>query len=113
MSLQTDIEDAAISRSGEDMVIMGASFGGYSALWNMTSTPNFFKCAVVLCPLTVVGAANTQGKMFGGSPLITKYWNQVFGKDLSENLEVARASPLYQIHNISNEASIQIFHGEW
>lgn len=113
-SLQTDIEDAAISLSGEDMAIMGASFGGYSALWNMTSTPNLYKCAVVICPLTVVGAANTQGsKMFGGSPLIAKYWYQVFGNDVSGNKEVARqASPLYQMHKISDGASIQLFHGE-
>jgi dipeptidyl aminopeptidase/acylaminoacyl peptidase len=95
-------------------VIFGASFGGYSALWGITEATELYKCAIVICPLTVVGAANEEGnKMFGGSPLIAKYWQQVFGIDVSNTREVAKkASPLYQMNKLASGVSIQLFHGE-
>ncbi|KAL3773892.1 hypothetical protein ACHAWO_007212 [Cyclotella atomus] len=114
-SVQTDISDASVAfSSGQDMVIFGASFGGYSALWGITEASELYKCAMVKCPLTVVGAANEEGrKMFGGGPLIAKYWQQVFGFDVSNTREVAKkTSPLHQMNKLASGASIQLFHGE-
>lgn len=79
----------------------------------MTSQSKLYKFAVVICPLTVVGAANDQSnKMFGGSPLIAKYWQQVFDEDVSKRKEVViKASPLNQMDKFASEASIQLFYG--
>jgi len=52
----------------DKLAILGGSFGGYSALWGMTSSnPGFYKCAVAICPISSVGAADEQSKKaFGG-----------------------------------------------
>mmetsp|Transcript_3170 Transcript_3170/g.5779 ORF Transcript_3170/g.5779 Transcript_3170/m.5779 type:complete len:978 (-) Transcript_3170:1051-3984(-) len=135
-SVQTDIADAAKyatsnsdTESADDnadipplpwgdsdqLAILGGSFGGYSALWGITSTnPGLYKCAVAICPISSVGAANDQSKKaFGGSPLIAKYWQRVFGKDVSKKKRVAmKASPMYQIDKVGKGSTIALYHGE-
>jgi len=134
-SLQNDIEDAvkyATSNSNTEsndadddsparpwgdpnqVAILGGSFGGYSALWQITSNPSLYRCAVAICPISSVGAADRLSKnAFRGSPLIAKYWQRVFGKDVSKKKMVAmRASPLYHLDGVGDGASIALYHGE-
>jgi dipeptidyl aminopeptidase/acylaminoacyl peptidase len=78
----------------------------------MTFQPGVYKCAVAICPISVVGAANKVGG-FGGSPLIANYWSQVFGENVSTNKDATmKASPLIHVSEISDGASIMICHGE-
>jgi dipeptidyl aminopeptidase/acylaminoacyl peptidase len=90
------------------------NYQGYSALWQMTSNPGLFKCAVVICPISSVGAADEDSRnAFGGSPLIAKYWHGVFGKDVSTMRDVAiEASPMYHIHRVARGSKIALYHGE-
>lgn len=127
-SLQNDIVDAATyaTKSAnrkdqqlpwgdpERLAILGSSFGGYSALCGMTFYPGLYKCAVAICPIASVGAANDQSKKsFGGSPLIAKYWRRVFGEEVTNNKKVAmNASPLYHLDKVCDGASIALYHGE-
>lgn len=80
----------------------------------MTSNPGLFKCAVATCPISAVGAADGQSrKAFGGSPLIAKYWNRVFGINVSKNVLAAKkASPMYHIDKVASGSSIALYHGE-
>ena len=80
----------------------------------MTANPEMFKCAVAICPLSSVGAADKLSKKaFGGSPLIAKYWRRVFGRDVSRRKAVAKkASPMYHIDKVAKGASIALYHGE-
>lgn len=86
----------------DQLAVLGGSFGGYSALWGMSSNPGFYKCAVAICPISSVGAADEQSKKaFRGSPLIAKYWNRVFGVDVSKRRAAAmEVSPMYKIDQI-------------
>ena len=134
-SLQNDIVDAvkyATSSSGLEsnddgrdiprrpwgdpgkLAILGGSFGGYSALWQITLNPGLYQCAVAICPISSVGAADgLSKKAFRGSPLIAKYWDRVFGKDVSKKKSVAMgASPLYHLGKVTQGASIALYHGE-
>eukprot|EP00580_Thalassiosira_gravida_P014092 CAMPEP_0201682746 /NCGR_PEP_ID=MMETSP0494-20130426/51775_1 /ASSEMBLY_ACC=CAM_ASM_000839 /TAXON_ID=420259 /ORGANISM="Thalassiosira gravida, Strain GMp14c1" /LENGTH=576 /DNA_ID=CAMNT_0048166509 /DNA_START=46 /DNA_END=1776 /DNA_ORIENTATION=- len=98
----------------DQLAILGGSFGGYSALWGITSSDSgLYKCAVAICPISSVGAADEQAKKaFGGSPIIAKYWHRVFGKDVSKKRTIAmKASPMYHIGKVTN-ASIGLYHGE-
>lgn len=96
------------------VAILGGSFGGYSALWQITSNPTLYRCAVAICPISSVGAADGLSKnAFRGSPLIAKYWHRVFGEDVSKKKMVAkRASPLYHLDEVGDGASIALYHGE-
>mmetsp|Transcript_5733 Transcript_5733/g.12178 ORF Transcript_5733/g.12178 Transcript_5733/m.12178 type:complete len:827 (+) Transcript_5733:138-2618(+) len=117
--LQQDITDVATYVINEGLcaknrlAIIGGSFGGYSALHGLTFQPDLYKCCVAICPLTAVGAADEQSKKsFSGSPLIKKYWQRVFGENVSYNKKFAMdASPLYNTDNIRNMASVAIYHG--
>ena len=87
---------------------------GYSALWQMTSNPGLFKCAVAICPISSVGAADEQSRnAFGGSPLVAKYWHGIFCKDVSTTKNVAiEASLMYHVHRVAKGSSIALYHGE-
>ena len=134
-SLQHDISDAveyATSDQGGDrkyfdvempplpwgdpsqLAILGGSFGGYSALWQMTSNPDIYKCAVAISAISSVGAADKKSQeSFGGSPLIQKYWRRVFGERISKlKIDAMKASPMYNLGKVSKEASIALYHGE-
>lgn len=96
------------------LAIMGSSFGGYSALWGMTSYPGLYRCAVAICPMISVGAADKESKRaYRGSPVIAKYWQRVFGKNISMKRATARrASPVYQIRKVQGGSAIALYHGE-
>ena len=119
-TLQQDITDVANYAINEGLcakdrlAILGGSFGGYSALHGLTFQPDLYKCCVAICPLTAVGAADELSKKaFSGSPLVKKYWEMVYGKDVSKQKKSAMdASPLYNTHNIHTMASVALYHGE-
>jgi len=107
-TLQQDITDVANYAISEGLcakgrlAIIGGSFGGYSALHGLTFRPDLYKCCVAICPITAVGAADELSKKsFSGSPLVKKYWENVYGKDVSKQKKSAMdASPLYNTSNI-------------
>ena len=116
-SLQQDITDVAKYAITEglcaknQLAIIGGSFGGYSALWGVTFQPDLYKCCVAICPLTAVGAAAPSA--FSGSPLVKKYHEMVYGKEISKIKSSAMlASPLYHTDKISATTSVAVFHGE-
>jgi dipeptidyl aminopeptidase/acylaminoacyl peptidase len=80
----------------------------------MTSNPGLFRCAVAICPISSVGAADEDSRnSFGGSPLIAKYWQGVFGKDVSTMRDAAiEASPMYHIHRVASGSKIALYHGD-
>lgn len=88
--VQEDIQDAVTYAVKNKwclpgrIAIMGGSFGGYCALAAMTfmnignnnrSFPHY-KCAVAICPPSIMGAANPH-KAFYGNPVVARYWKQV------------------------------------
>jgi dipeptidyl aminopeptidase/acylaminoacyl peptidase len=119
--LQEDIQDAAhfaIQQKwcpANTIAIMGGSFGGYCSLAAMTFltqsdlNPNY-QCAVAICPPSIFGAANPH-KAFYGNPLIARYWKQVFGPAISNDVKASQAvSPLF--HMEKAQTPILVLHGE-
>ena len=122
--VQDDVQDAAshaIAKGWcfpDKIAIMGGSFGGYSTLAAMThrqqqekdqQEPDY-KCAVALCPPSIVGAANPH-KAFYGNPLVAKYWRIVYGEDISTKVEASQAvSPLFHVDKIRRP--LLLLHGE-
>ena len=122
--VQDDVQDAAshaIAKGWcfpDKIAIMGGSFGGYSTLAAMThrqqqekdqQEPDY-KCAIALCPPSIVGAANLH-KAFYGNPLVAKYWRIVYGEDISTKVEASQAvSPLFHVDKIRRP--LLLLHGE-
>jgi pimeloyl-ACP methyl ester carboxylesterase len=118
--VQDDIEDAALHAvkkgwcTSESLAIMGGSFGGYCALSALTyrapSKAFQYQCAVAICPCSIMGAANPH-KGFYGNPLIARYWRQVYGADIADNMEASKqVSPVFHVDKLS--CPLLLLHGE-
>ncbi len=70
-----------------------------------------YAAVVGIVPLGSVGAANVGNTSFRGDPLVQQYWKQIFGNDVTNNIESAmQLSPLYQLQHL--KASILLIHAE-
>ncbi|CAB9505064.1 peptidase family member 6 [Seminavis robusta] len=124
--VQDDIQDAAryAVEQGwclpDRLAIMGGSFGGYCALAAITYRTTIdnnsddksvsYQCAVSICPPSINGAANPH-KAFYGNPLIARYWRQVFGNEISDNVEAAkRVSPYFHMDKV--KCPLLLLHGQ-
>lgn len=132
-TMHNDVEDARqwAIRSGiadeDKVVIMGASWGGYLSLGAATgiaendvksdsdtqSNKKIYAGVVGIVPLVCVGAANTS-KSFRGDPLIKRYFQQIYGPKLSNNIKTAKnMSPLYRMQQFKSRArKLLLIHGE-
>ena len=94
--------------------ILGGSFGGYCSLFGVTlldtAQPRFqYCCGVAFAALYSVGAASEVA--FRGDPLVKSYWRQLYGKQISDELDAAKAvSPFYHVNKV--KVPLMICHGE-
>jgi len=132
MGMHEDVEDArswAVSSGLADprrIAIVGASWGGYLALGAATKVAasadvpasgraedtRRYAAVVAIVPLVAVGACNTS-PAFRSDPLVTQYWNQLYGPRVARNKAAAAAlSPLYRIDHLDPDVQLLLVHGE-
>ena len=134
LGMHKDVEDArkwAIQSGLADpdrIAIIGASWGGYLALGGATRVAedlaadaaagasarmnSRYAAVVAIVPLVAVGAVNTSAA-FRSDPLVTQYWNQLYGPRVSKDKDAAAAlSPLYRLDRLDADVKLLLVHGE-
>lgn len=111
LKMQEDLEDgvAALVTAGiaepSKVCIAGASYGGYAALMGVIKTPDLYRCAVALAPVTDLVKLLSEGRSFkfrDGS-------NESLG-DMKEDAERLKAtSPINHIDRI--KVPVLLLHG--
>lgn len=103
--MQDDIDDAVKWAAAQGIAdskrvcIMGASFGGYAALWASVRNPDIYRCAISFAGISDVGAMLRYDQ---GSFAATKYfrsWRSRVQGDAKFDLK--QISPLYSADKMS------------
>lgn len=96
------------------IAILGQSFGGYCSLFGCTllghtSARFSYCCGVAVAALYKVGAI--QSEAFRGDLLVKDYWRNVYGTEISDNIEKAKSvSPFYHVDKV--QVPMLICHGD-
>ena len=104
----------ALVRSGyadaDNICIVGVSYGGYLALAAITFTPEIYKCAVAIAPLTDAPEfLRYQQQTYGVNSQSVAYWQKAMtGSDGQTSLE--SISPALHVKNVT--APILLIHGK-
>ena len=115
---QTDVIDALANMVDEGIVdggracIVGASYGGYSALAAGAFQPGTFACVAAYAPVANLGLFLGDSEIaYGGNSFVAAYWRQVFGGEISAS-ERQRLNDLSPFYNAANfEAPVLLMHG--
>ncbi len=114
--MQDDVSDgvSAMVKAGyanpEKVCIMGASYGGYSALAGGAFTPDLYKCVV-----SVAGVADLplmlrqEARDYGKNHWVVSYWNKIIGNSKSEREKLKHISPVNSAANF--KAPLLMLHG--
>lgn len=111
---QHDVEDAAgwaVSMGIADasrLAILGASFGGYAALFHLTLGSLELCAGVAICAVSAVGKAGSMG--FRGDPLVAQYWKDVYGAAAHDVAAARAASPVFHLDRL--RAPVLVLHGD-
>jgi dipeptidyl aminopeptidase/acylaminoacyl peptidase len=116
--MQHDISDgvAAVIDAGladpERVCIVGASYGGYAALAGAIFTPELYRCAAAIAPVSdLVDMIGFERDRRGGFSAAVSYWRQAMGGGDPESLKdrLQAASPI--AHADQARAPILLIHG--
>lgn len=109
-----DLEDGVDWLAGQGTIdphrvcVMGASYGGYAALWAPIRHPDRYRCAISLAGVTDVRAILRYDNRFVIAPRYTREWRRrVQGE---EGTDLAAISPLQQAARLRTPALIA--HGD-
>jgi dipeptidyl aminopeptidase/acylaminoacyl peptidase len=98
--MQDDVDDGVdwLVRSGKvdpkRVCIMGASYGGYAALWGAIRNPDKYRCAISFAGVTDIGGILRYDRRSFSAPRYFKRWQtKVAGED---NINLDTVSPLAQ-----------------
>lgn len=100
-AMQTDIEDALLFLEAEGYVeldrscIIGASYGGYTALVAATLTPELYQCIIASSgPSDLLNFLKTERKEEGRNSEAYKYWIEHIGDPRRDKDELEAVSPI-------------------
>lgn len=113
--MQDDVTDGvkAMVKTGyadpARVCIVGASYGGYSALAGGAFTPDTYKCVVSIAGVSDISLMlTTERKDYGRNHWVVNYWNNVTGKKKNNNLQ--EISPVH--HATQFQAPLLLLHGK-
>lgn len=116
--MQHDVNDGALAliQAGiadpERICIIGASYGGYAALAGATFTPNLYRCAAAIAPVTdLPGMIRYDTDRHGSQHSSVAYWDEAMnGIDEARRISRLRAvSPVHHADQI--RIPILLIHG--
>jgi dipeptidyl aminopeptidase/acylaminoacyl peptidase len=115
--MQDDVTDAAqhLIKEGiadpKRICIVGASYGGYSALAGAAYTPDLYKCAVGLGGVyDLARMLRWEEERYGRDNATSSYWSQSIGNLREESDKVAARSPINAVDKI--RADVLLMHGQ-
>ena len=115
--MQDDVSDgvAAMVKAGyadpDRVCIVGASYGGYSALAGGAFTPDLYRCVVSVAgvsdlPLMLKNEKYTSGR----NSWVFNYWNTIIGDSKSEKNKLKTISPINSVDKF--QAPLLLLHGK-
>jgi TonB family protein len=114
MAMQDDLDDGVAWLAGQGMIdpkrvcLMGASYGGYAALWGAIRNPDLYRCAISFAGVTDVRAMLKYDTKFLIAPRYSKQWRQRIRGE--ESRDLAAISPLQQAARL--RIPVLVAHGE-
>ncbi len=112
--MQDDLDDGVDWLSAKGMIdpkrvcIMGASYGGYAALWGAIRNPERYRCAISLAGVTDLPSMLSYDRRSFSAPRYFKEWqSKVKGKG---DRDLSAVSPLAQAARLTRP--VLIAHGE-
>lgn len=115
--MQDDITDGvqALVEQGladrERVCIVGASYGGYSALAGGAYTPDLYKCVVAIAPVTDLRRMLSDERWdLGKNHWVLDYWHEVIGDPQAEREKLDAISPANAAENFA--APVLLIHGK-
>ncbi len=115
--MQHDVSDGVLAMikagyADKDRVcIMGASYGGYSALAGATFTPELYRCAVSVNGVSDIHKMLSSTKLGSSSDhWIVRHWQQLMGESKDDKGKLKRVSPINSVEKVA--APVLIIHGD-
>ncbi|MFL6845032.1 MAG: alpha/beta fold hydrolase [Allosphingosinicella sp.] len=114
LKMQDDLDDGVAWLAGQGMIdrrrvcIVGASYGGYAALWGAIRNPEIYRCAVSLAGVTDLKAMLKYDAQLLSAPRYSKLWRQKLEGE--EERDLAAVSPLQQQSRLN--IPVLVAHGE-
>ncbi len=115
--MQDDVTDGvkALIKAGiadpERVCIVGASYGGYSALAGGAFTPDLYKCVVAIAPVTDLTAFLKDRKYeYGSNHPVISYWSDLIGDSEEERQKIKQISPVNSAEAFN--APVLLIHGK-
>jgi acetyl esterase/lipase len=115
--MQDDVSDgvAALVKNGmadpQRVCIVGASYGGYSALAGGAYTPDLYKCVVAIAPVTDLRRMiRDVGSRNGQRHWAVDYWKDFIGDPKAQKVELEAISPANSAETF--KAPVLLIHGK-
>lgn len=115
--MQTDIDDGVLHLVDEGVAdanrvcIVGASHGGYSALWAGAFRPDLYRCIVSIAGISDVPKKFSRARTRGGrTDSGIDFWEKLYGIGQFDKDALEAISPAY--HAESFQAPVLLIHGE-
>lgn len=94
----------------ERICIVGASYGGYAALWGLVKTPELYRCGVSFAGVTDIGHMARDGSDRNGNKVVRELSLMYIGDTRAEQEKFDQVSPLKHANLI--KAPVLLMHGD-
>jgi dipeptidyl aminopeptidase/acylaminoacyl peptidase len=91
------------------VAIVGASYGGYSALWALTNTPELYCCGITMVGVSDWLSILAQRNRSSDTRDVYRFWSDQIGDPETDEATLRAISPLYQVERI--KAPVLVMHG--
>ena len=115
--MQDDVSDgvAALVKAGyvdpKRVCIMGASYGGYSALAGGAFSPELYRCVISIAGVSDLPRMLKSAKFkFGSSHWVVGYWKKIIGDSDKEREKLKSISPINSVDKF--KAPVLLVHGK-
>lgn len=115
--MQDDVSDGVLHLieqgrvDAERVCIMGASYGGYSALAGGAYTPDMYRCVISVAGVSdLPRMLREESRRYGSKHWVNSYWRDVIGDSKSERDALKSVSPVYAAESF--KAPVLLIHGK-
>ena len=117
LKMQDDVTDGvkkmveAEIAGASDVCIVGASYGGYSALAGGAFTPDLYKCVIAIAPVSDLPRMLSDEKQdYGRDHWVVSYWEDIIGKGDGSRKRLKKVSPVFFAEDF--KAPVLLLHGD-